>query len=115
MSSLTISKANDTAFCGSEHTLSPTHEKQGKRISWKVGTFKCSVSAMVKKNVFDCLHVTLLIITSQVDTSSFKYLLLEIILLSLLNVQYKETNNNLMQSKVEFVPNTPSVNSSIKM
>lgn len=30
-------KANDTAFCGSEHTLSPGPERQGKRISWKVG------------------------------------------------------------------------------
>lgn len=27
--------SNDTAFCGSEHTLSPGPERQGKRISWK--------------------------------------------------------------------------------
>ncbi|XP_073243210.1 EEIG family member 2-like isoform X2 [Porites lutea] len=27
--------SNDTAFCGSEHTLSHAPEKQGKRISWK--------------------------------------------------------------------------------
>lgn len=36
LSSLTVPTANDTAFCGSEHTLSPAPEKQGKRISWKV-------------------------------------------------------------------------------
>jgi len=36
LSSLTVLTANDTAFCGSEHTLSHAPEKQGKRISWKV-------------------------------------------------------------------------------
>lgn len=36
LSSLTVPTANDTAFCGSEHTLSHAPEKQGKRISWKV-------------------------------------------------------------------------------
>lgn len=30
-------KAGDTAFCDSEQTLSPPAERQGKRISWKVG------------------------------------------------------------------------------
>lgn len=29
------SSSGDTAFCDSEHTLSPLAEKQGKRISWK--------------------------------------------------------------------------------
>lgn len=33
---LNDSKADDTAFCGSEQTLSPPPERQGKRISWKV-------------------------------------------------------------------------------
>ena len=36
LSSLTVPTANDTAFCGSEHTLPSAPEKQGKRISWKV-------------------------------------------------------------------------------
>ena len=36
LSSLTVPIANDTAFCGSEHTLPSAPEKQGKRISWKV-------------------------------------------------------------------------------
>ena len=36
LSSLTAPTANDTAFCGSEHTLPSAPEKQGKRISWKV-------------------------------------------------------------------------------
>ena len=36
LSSLIVPTANDTAFCGSEHTLPSAPEKQGKRISWKV-------------------------------------------------------------------------------
>ena len=36
---LNDSKADDTAFCGSEQTLSPPPERQGKRISWKVGFY----------------------------------------------------------------------------
>ena len=39
LSSLTVPTANDTAFCGSEHTLSHAPEKQGKRISWKVSAW----------------------------------------------------------------------------
>lgn len=45
-------KAGDTAFCDSEHTLSPLAERQGKRISWKVGVSAAFKQSLLNKALF---------------------------------------------------------------